>query len=854
MRLAPALLSRLGASVGTLAKRVMRGERPGTSAFHGLCDVIHYESVVGDGVVLLKDRFSVGGGALLGGFWFRGRDIECSSAEELAGVSQAVNNALKRLDTGWMLHVEAIRMPVHQYTPGEFLEPIDQLIDEEREERAHYYRTEVALFVTFAPSAAQALEKGLGKVLGDASEHELQGLEGRVDQFERKMSELEAALSSGFDEVARMRSTSENDELLQALNLTLNGSWQPVRSPRNPQYVDCLLARELVGKGDGLWYDELAVEVVGVQDLPAKSAPGFLHALTTLGVDFRWSSRFIVLDYGESRTRLKAFEGKWLQKMVPLSSQLLGTSGFADRDAQERVDEVQEALADLESQAVRYGHYTTVVVVRGATRAEALAKARLVRTELEKRGFVAVVESTLRVPAFLGSLPGHGTENVRRPMIHSLNYADMVPIGREWEGSRTCPSPQFPPQSPAHFQARTWGGSAFYGNLFRVPNDDVGHAILVGPTGAGKSTLVGLCVSQWMRYEGSQVFVFDQGGSITALTLARRDGAFYRLGLEGGPELCPLSEIDDAAERAWAESWLEGLCEAQGVALGTDERFRIREALKELTEETAGWSGAERAKRRTLTHLVPHLVDSRLQAALAYYTDGAGALLNGESDALRHARMTTFELEELLELDKKVVVPTLLYLFRQVERRLDGRPTLLVIDEAWRQLSEPVFADRLKAWLKKLRKKNCAVILATQQLSDVAKSPIGDVVFESCPTRFLLPNELATGSMRALYADCLGLTDQQIALLAQVERKRWYYYVAGTRSRLFTLDLGPTQIAFCGANSPEDLATIWKLLDQHGDRWPDEWLRLRGLPRAADRLGVLRSVCDERARARRKEP
>ena len=285
------------------------------------------------------------------------------------------------------------------------------------------------------------------------------------------------------------------------------------------------------------------------------------------------------------------------------------------------------------------------------------------------------------------------------------------------------------------------------------------------------------------------------------------------------------------------------------MSLGSDERQRIRGALKELTEETESWEGPERVRRRTLTHLAPHLVDPALQAALSYYTDGAGSVLNGESDALRHARMTTFELEELLELDEKVV-PTLLYLFRQVERRLDGRPTLLIVDEAWRQLSDPVFAERLRAWLKKLRKKNCAVVLATQQLSDVARSRSATWC-SSCPTRFLLPNELATGSMRALYADCLGLSEPQIALLGQVERKRWYYYVAGSRSRLFTLDLGPAQLAFCGASSPAELNEIWKLLEAHGESWPEEWLRMRAEHRWADRLEALRGVCGERVRARR---
>ena len=238
-------------------------------------------------------------------------------------------------------------------------------------------------------------------------------------------------------------------------------------------------------------------------------------------------------------------------------------------------------------------------------------------------------------------------------------------------------------------------------------------------------------------------------------------------------------------------------------------------------------------------------MDEDLRTALTYYMDGAASVLNGESDALRSAQMTTFELGELLELDSRIVLPALLYLFRQVERRLDGRPTLLIIDEAWRQLGDPIFANKLRAWLKTMRKKNCAVVLATQDLSDIAKSPIGDVVFASCETRLLLPNKFATGSMRALYADCLGLTDEQIELLASMQPKRWYYYMAGGRSRRFTLDLGPAQLAFVGASGVEEQQAIWALLDAHGERWPEEWLRARGLESSAARFAELRTERDE---------
>jgi type IV secretion system protein VirB4 len=820
-----------------LLRRILHRERAGTSAEPGFSDLLGYQAIVGDGVVLLKDRFGTDdGGPLLAGFWYRGPDIESASADSFALLSQAVNAALKKLDAGWMVHVEAVRIAAHSYERGEFVEAVDALIDEERDRHAYHYSTEYALFVTHVPGA---LERAAGKrfrriMLGDSPEAELEGLEGRIARFESKLAELDDALSSALT-VARMRADDLNDELLQALNLVVNGKWQVCRSPRKPVDLACLLARDLVWSPSEARYGDDFVELVGLMDLPPSSVPGLLHSLTQIDAELRWSSRFILMDYGGSRSQLKSLEAKWTHKLVPLSSHMLGTQGHVDRDALERVDEVQEALADLESGVIRYGHYTSVVVVRAPTREEARRKAAMVVAALEERGFLAVVEKHNRMEAFLGSLPGHGVQNVRKPMIHTLNLADLLPLGREWEGSRTCPSPMFPPGSRALLQARTWSGSEFHLNLHQ---DDVGHTLVLGPTGAGKSTLLATVVTQWMRYADSQVFVFDQGSSMAALTLARRDGAFFHLGGEGGPQLCPLSELDTEVDRAWAADWIESLCDAQGTQITPEQRTRIFDAVCELAESTRDLP--DRAAKRTLTHLTPHLLDRALLSALSYYTSGpAASVLNGASNAISYARLTTFELEQLLELDGKTVKPTLMYLFREVEKRLDGRPTLLVLDEAWRQLDDPIFAARLRGWLKKLRKRNCVVMLATQQLSDVAGSAIGEVVFESCPTRILLPNELATGTMRQLYAECLGLSEAQVELLTQIERKRWYLYTAGTRSRVFTLDLGPVARACCGASSPAELGAIWSLLEQHGAAWPRAWLEARGLPEAAARFAEL---------------
>ena len=181
-----------------------------------------------------------------------------------------------------------------------------------------------------------------------------------------------------------------------------------------------------------------------------------------------------------------------------------------------------------------------------------------------------------------------------------------------------------------------------------------------------------------------------------------------------------------------------------------------------------------------------------------------------------------------MNMGPKIVNATLLYLFHYVETKLDGRPTLLLVDEAWLALSNPLFSDKLREWLKVLRKNNCAVVMATQSLSDVVNSPIRDAVFESCPTRLLLPNpEAQSAMMKKLYQEYLRLDDAQIALIASAEKKRHYYYASPTGTRLFELNLGPASLSFLGASSKPELAAIRRLAVTDPEGWPAEWLEER---------------------------
>jgi type IV secretion system protein VirB4 len=205
-------------------------------------------------------------------------------------------------------------------------------------------------------------------------------------------------------------------------------------------------------------------------------------------------------------------------------------------------------------------------------------------------------------------------------------------------------------------------------------------------------------------------------------------------------------------------------------------------------------------------------------------------------------------------MDKKIVVPVFVYIFNQIEKRIlsayenakSGRPSLIVIDEAWLALSNPIFASKIKEWPKVLRKNNCAVILATQSLNDIVNSPIMDVVLDSCETRILLPNPNALSeSMKDLYMRHLALSDRQVNLIAHAEKKREYYYACETTQchRLFSLALGPVALAFTGASGKEDLTEIRRLGHEYGSLWTERWLEDRGL---RDWSATLRRLREEK--------
>jgi type IV secretion system protein VirB4 len=770
-----------------------------------LADHLPWAALVAPGVVLNKD------GSFQRTARFRGPDLESATEAELIGACARANNVLKRFGSGWALHFEAERREALGYPTSHFPEAASWLVDEERraafENAGQHFESLYYLTLTYLPTPDQT--DTAGRALVERSD-DLKGrdwrqaLAGFVAETDRALD-----LFSGF--MAEVQALDDT-ETLTYLHGAISEHRHPVAVPETPIYLDALLADASLTGGLEPRLGEQHLRTLTILGFPNLSRPGILDALNHQDFGYRWVTRFIALDKTDATKALTRLRRQWFNKRKSITALLREVIynqpvQLLDSDADNKVADADLALQALGGDHVAFGHLTTTVTVADADRAKVEEKVRAVERIVNGLGFTCIREGVNAVEAWLGSLPGHVYANVRQPLVHTLNLAHLMPLSSVWAG----PTHNAHLDGPPLLYAETSGSTPF---RLSTHVGDVGHMLIVGPTGAGKSVLLALLALQFRRYPDSQVYIFDKGFSARAAVLAM-NGAHHALGLGGEDDaeraiaFQPLRGIDNATERAWAAEWVGALLAHEKVLITPEVKEAVWSALTNLATAPI--------EERTLTGLSLLLQSLGLRSALAPYTlEGPfGRLLDAAEDDLAIADIQCFETEALMG-QAGVVAPVLTYLFHRLEERFSGRPTLLILDEAWVFLDHPLFAARIREWLKVLRKKNVAVVFATQSLADIADSTIAPAIIESCPQRILLPNDRAIEPQsQAAYAR-FGLNARQIELVSRATPKRHYYLQSAQGNRLFELGLGPIALALCGASNPETQKRIDAILAEHG--------------------------------------
>ncbi|MEO3431890.1 conjugal transfer protein TrbE [Inquilinus sp. CAU 1745] len=789
-----------------------------------LADFLPWAALVAPGVVLNKD------GSLQRTARFRGPDLDSATPAELVATSGRLNSALRRLGSGWAVFVEAQRVPARDYPLSQFPDPVSALVDAERraqfEEAGSHFESRYFLTLVWMPPADEASRAGRW-LYEDAPEKGANPRE-HLASFTARTDRLLDLLDGFMPEATWLTDV----ETLTYLHSTISTRAQRVRVPETPMHLDALLADEPLVGGLAPKLGEAHLRTLTVIGFPTATWPGLLDELNGQAFEYRWATRALCLDKTDATRLFTRIRRQWFAKRKSVAAILKEVmtneaSTLLDSDAANKAADADEALQELGSDLVGAAYVTATITVWDEDERAAEAKLKAAEKIVQGRDFTCMPETLNAVEAWLGSLPGHLYANVRQPPVSTLNLAHMIPISAVWAG----PARNEHLDGPPLFHAETEGATPF---RFSTHVGDVGHTLVVGPTGSGKSVLLALMALQFRRYERSQVFAFDFGGSIRCATVAM-GGDWQDLGLalsedEVAVQFQPLVRIDDPAERAWAQDWLAGLLAREGAAIDPVARDHLWSALTSLASAPA--------EERTLTGLSVLLQSTELKRALAPFCLGGpfGRLLDAEAEALGSADVQAFETEGLI--GSAAAPAVLAYLFHRIEARLTGRPSLIVVDEGWLALDDATFGGQLREWLKTLRKKNASVVFATQSLADIDGSSIAPAIVESCPTRIFLPNERAFEPQIATIYRRFGLNDRQIEIVARSLPKRDYYCQSRRGNRLFSLGLGEVALAFTAASSKTHHAAIAETLAEHGrDGFAAAWLRRRGLDWAVELLG-----------------
>ncbi|MBB3939867.1 type IV secretion system protein VirB4 [Novosphingobium fluoreni] len=764
-------------------------------------DRLPYLALVDENVVLLRD------GSVMLSLMVPGFAFETADTDEL-NAHAATREVLLRssLDARFVLYHHVIRRRVEIELESQFSDPLTAHIDARWRERT----SSGALFVNdqfvtlvrrpargkagWADKLSRMMKRsGAGPVEADVAD--VRALRAAASAMTASLGAYGARLLGDYDSPAGRCS-----EVLELLSALYNGEMRPVRRPANEADIGHMLPYRRVNFGmdalelrgaNGVSFGSL----VSLKDYPDSTAPGLTDPLLRLPCEMVLTETYAPSDRQIARER------------IDLAIRRLKS---ADEEAMAERREMSSARDALGTGAVGFGDHHLSVLVR-APNLDVLDEATaLCAAALADAGAVAVREDVNLEPAFWGQMPGNEGFLVRRALISSANMACFGSLhgfamgqasGNHWGEAVTL--------------LATTSQTPFF---FNFHQGDLGNFTVIGPSGSGKTVVMNFLAAQAQKYDPRTIlFDKDRGAEV----FIRGIGGTYSRIASGHPTgFNPLSLPDTATNRAFLRDWLGVLLEARGpeelstIAAAVDAAYHNDPSLRRLSHFRELLAGSRRPE--------PGDLASRLDAWLV--GGEHGWLFDNATDRLDlSAKKLGFDMTALLE-SPRLRTPTMMYLFHRIEERLDGEPTMILIDEGWKALDDEVFAARIRDWLKTLRKRNALVGFATQSARDALDSRIATALVEQTATMLFMPNARARAED---YCDGFGLSEHELDVIRTLPaHSRCFLIRQSDASVVVRLDLsGMPEVLTVLSGRESTVRKLDTLRERYGDA-PENWYPL----------------------------
>lgn len=810
-----------------------------TSKDYGMSDLILPIAFCDDeSIILNKD------GSFTWSFWYSGADFDSSSDEDLDYLNSHVySRAFAFLGDGWSMHLRDDSISTSGYIPQEqcyFPDPTTQCMDTERRFRYEstnkdYINKFVISFHYLPPSDNK--EK-VGNWFMEDSEDALVEYVEHLNYFKSTVNQVLEQLSYQVYTKALTK-----PETRYFFHRCINGFGYDYKEEPNSWLDLCYrLATQDFVKGFVPIIGDYKIGIVSVgEGLPVKATPGLLHELTTLDFEYSWITRFIFLDK-ETAKKLIDKTAEYHYQSRQSIKQSLGNKNRSDgtqrinRSADTLANQAEDALERLELEVITYGKYSSSIIVFDKDEKSLDTKLEQIQKILSSRGFLAKRERAQCTDAYFATIPGMVRNNVRKWVMDTINLADIMPTTDVWAGYEKNPSTHYGNNNPPTFYSSTRDGSTFRGCTYV---DDIGHSFIVGPSRGGKSVLVNFLAAQEFRYKNAQIFHYDYGYSGQILNFACNGSHFDITSQLGSLNFKPLSLLDDSEDFSFLVQWL---CEIAEVNLNriitADEKSSITRVLEIIK---AQGTPEQRSMTYFYLQLKAHAKNNELAEAFVGYTASSAKstlkskIFNAPTDQLKFNNFCMFEMEKLMKMSNDIFIPTIRYLFYMNYRALDGRPTTIFIEECQAFAKHKITLDMIDDALRRYAKKGCRIILITQQVNDILKSDLWDVIQDQCKTKIFLsnPSILTNDQTPDLYRQ-FGLNQKQIEIIGHGIPKREYYFTNLVGSRLFDLELQQVALAFLSKTNPADLNLARQIKNKVGPLFGYHWLKHCELHDVAD--------------------